>query len=451
MSSTDDPFAKSSELQQRRGIRVPSGRLSRAARIGSMSTGILGAMAAGGTRALLSGERPKARDLLLTPANARRLADELARMRGAAMKMGQLLSMEASDILPPELAEVLSRLRADADHMPPRQLKQVLIGEYGPDFLRRFNKFDVRPIAAASIGQVHRVETHDGRRLALKIQYPGVRQSIDADVANLGALLRASRLLPAEVALDPLLDEARRQLHEEADYIREADHLRHFADLIGEDPHFVVPAVHSDFCTGNILAMDFVQSAPIETVEAADQATRDAVATRLFSLFANELLDWRVIQTDPNFANYRWQSDRGRIVLLDFGAARPFPMAFSNRMRDVLALGQSGQGDAVMQQLVQADVLPADLPDGQRCIIDEMMALSLPMLSADRIDFGDTRLLASLRDLGMRLGSDEGFRHIPPWDVLYMQRKLGGLVLLATRLRARVPLSEILKERLTTA
>jgi predicted unusual protein kinase regulating ubiquinone biosynthesis (AarF/ABC1/UbiB family) len=428
---------------EQRGIAVPASRINRAARLGGMTTGIFGRMAADGARALLAGQRPDRRSLLLTPANAARLTDELARMRGAAMKMGQLLSMEAGDILPPELADTLSKLRADAHYMPPAQLKQVLITEYGPDFLKRFAKFETRPIAAASIGQVHRAITNDGRVLALKIQYPGVKAAINADVSNLGALMKVSGLLPRGIAIEPFMAEARRQLHEEADYAREAAELDRFGGLVEGMEAFVLPKVQRDFCTDTILAMDFIDSHPLESVEAADQDTRDRVATALFSLFLQEILIWRHVQTDPNFANFRWQPDTGRIVLLDFGAARGFPAPVAEHFRALLAAARTGDEAALRTRLVAFGLLPEAMPTGQDRIIGEMIALGLPMMRQKHVDFGDTTLLAAMRDKGMVLGMEEGFRHIPPWDVLYIQRKLAGLVLMATRLRARVPLGDL--------
>ncbi len=417
--------------------------MSRAVRMGGLTGGILGSAALGGARALLSGQRPDPRALLLTPGNARRLTDELARMRGAAMKMGQLLSMETGDILPKELADVLARLRADAHMMPPSQLKRLLEAEYGAGFLKRFAKFDTRPVAAASIGQVHRAVTKDGRTLALKIQYPGVRAAIDADVANLGALLKMSRLLPKDLALAPFLDEARRQLHEEADYTREAEQLRAFAALMAQDDGFAVPEVHADFCTAAILAMDFVESQPIETVENAGQSLRDDVATRLFALLLREIFAFRRVQTDPNFANYRWQPESGRIVLLDFGATREFASDFAQAMQEILRASLAGDRARTMQALRAQGIVPETAPDGQMRVLEQMIAMGQDTLRQPVVDFGDTRFLEAMREAGMQLGMEENFRHIPPWDVLYLQRKLGGLVLLATRLGARVPMRDL--------
>ncbi|MEL7488035.1 MAG: AarF/UbiB family protein, partial [Pseudomonadota bacterium] len=181
-----------------KGAAVPRRRLSRAARFGGLAAGVAGDVALRGAGRALRGERPDLGSLLLTPANAARIADELAKLRGAAMKIGQLVSMDAGDLLPPEFAEIMARLRATAAPMPGRQLKSVLTENWGRDWLRRFDAFDVRPLAAASIGQVHRARTNDGRDLAIKIQYPGVRASIDSDVDNVATLINLSGLLPKD-------------------------------------------------------------------------------------------------------------------------------------------------------------------------------------------------------------------------------------------------------------
>ena len=169
-----------SENDNSRDRRVPSSRLARLGGFGRLAGGVAGGMLAEGARRVARGERPSLRDTLLTPGNAMRLADRLSHLRGAAMKLGQMISMDAGDLLPPELATILARVRENADRMPPKQLRDVLDAEWGKGWLGRFEKFDVRPIAAASIGQVHRATTKDGHDLAIKVQYPGVKESIDA-------------------------------------------------------------------------------------------------------------------------------------------------------------------------------------------------------------------------------------------------------------------------------
>lgn len=173
------------------------GGLSRISQFGSMAARISGGALVEGMNQIAQGKRPTARDVLLTPANARIVTKQLAQLRGAAMKMGQLLSMDAGDFLPPELADILAQLSAEARHMPDIQLRAVLNQNWGKGWESRFHSFDFTPMAAASIGQVHRATTCADEDLAIKVQYPSVRRSIYSDVDNVATLLRVSGLLPA--------------------------------------------------------------------------------------------------------------------------------------------------------------------------------------------------------------------------------------------------------------
>lgn len=418
---------------------VPSGRLARLGGFGRLAGGLAGGMVAEGARRLAAGERPRMGDLLLTPANAGRVADQLSHLRGAAMKLGQMISMDAGDMLPPELTQILSRLRDRAHHMPPRQLDAVLAKEWGKDWRTRFAHFQAHPVAAASIGQVHRATLRDGRVLAIKVQYPGVAESIDADVDNVATLLRVSSLLPAELDIAPLLHEAKRQLHEEADYRREAGMLARYAALVGDDPAFVVPVVAPDLTTGRVLAMSFVEGEPIEALEGAEQPVRDRVTASLIGLVLRELFTWGVMQTDPNFANYRWQPGTGRLVLLDFGAARDVAPQTAGGYRALLTAGLAGDRDAARARALDAGFLGAAAVARHGPLVDRMIDVILAELGRDApFDFGDRAFVGVLREQGMDMAADRATWHLPPIETLFVQRKISGTALLAARLKARV-------------
>ncbi len=422
-----------------RGRAMPSGRIARFGRFGRIAGGVAGGVLAEGARRLAAGERPRMGDLLLTPANAARVTDQLAHLRGAAMKLGQMISMDAGDLLPPELTAILARLRDDAHHMPPRQLDQVLTKEWGRDWRRRFRHFQAHPIAAASIGQVHRADMPDGRTLAIKVQYPGVAESIDADVDNVATLLRVSGLLPREIDVAPLLAEAKRQLHEEADYTRERGMLERYHALIGEDPAYVVPVADPELSTGRVLAMSYVAGDRIETLEASPQAERDRAAAALVALVLRELFAWGTMQTDPNFANYRWQADTGRLVLLDFGATREILPATREGYHRLLMAGLDGNRDAVREAAVAAGFLGAAAVAGHRAAVDRMLDVILSELGrAGPFDFGDRAFVGVIREEAMVLAQDRATWHVPPIDTLFVQRKVSGTALLCARLKARV-------------
>jgi len=223
------------EKKPRRQTRVPSGRLERLARIGwTAGEFAIGGLAEGARRAVGSGPLDAA-SVFLSGARAKKLARRLSQMRGAAMKLGQLLSLEGDDLLPPEFAEALAVLRSAADVMPPTQVRRVLGRAYGKGWEARFRQFDYEAIASASIGQVHEAVASDGRRLALKVQYPGVARSIDSDLDNVASLIRMLRILPGEIDLSEIVAEAKRQLKQEADYLLEAGYLRRYAELVADD------------------------------------------------------------------------------------------------------------------------------------------------------------------------------------------------------------------------
>ena len=406
-----------------------------------MATGIVGGMLAEGARQLAQGNRPKIGDLLITPANVRRVADQLAKLRGAAMKVGQLVSMESGDLLPPALADLLARLRSDARAMPKAQVVSVLEANWGKGWERKFKHFSFTPMAAASIGQVHRAQARDGREMAIKIQYPGVRQSIDSDVDNVATLLRLSGLLPKQMQIKPLLRDAKRQLHDEADYVREGNYLQRYRDLLVDAPEYVIPQIYPDLTTQCVLAMSMVQGVPVESLVDAAQSERDRVVALLFALLLREIFEFRLVQTDPNFANYRYDTESRQIILLDFGATRPYKATMVNEFRRLMKAAIAADRVAMSAAAMAIGYFDDTTQEKHRQAILDMVEQAFEPFSFEgRYDFGTSDLLARIRVGGMALGMDRDFWKLPPTDAMLLQRKFGGLYLLAIRLKARVNL-----------
>jgi predicted unusual protein kinase regulating ubiquinone biosynthesis (AarF/ABC1/UbiB family) len=387
----------------------------------------------------------------MTPGNLVRVADRLSHLRGAAMKLGQMMSLDAGDALPAELSQIMARLRADADPMPPVQLQRVLTAEWGHEWRLRFQRFDDKPIAAASIGQVHRAVASDGRELAVKIQYPGVRASIDADVDNVAALLRLSGLLPRELSIAPLLAEAKAQLHEETDYRREGAQMEAYRGLLAGEGTYVVPTLAADFTTENVLAMTFVDGVPIEDMVSASQTERDRIASLLVSLVLDELFEFGVMQTDPNFADFRYRPESGRIVLLDFGATRPVPAATADGYRTLLHSGISGDGEAVKRAAIAAGFVGKEAARRHEALIERMIEIIVAETAREGpFDFADRNFLSIVREQALRVAQDREAWHVPPTDTLFVQRKISGMALLAARLRAKVDVRSMVVARIGT-
>ena len=431
--------------------KVPSGRLSRFSSFGQLAGGIAGGVLAGGARKLASGERPRMSELLLTPANAKRVTDQLSKLRGAAMKLGQMISMDAGDILPEELTSILARLLDSAYFMPAMQLNKVLIAEWGADWRRKFKSFEATPIAAASIGQVHRAILPDGKILAIKVQYPGVADSIEADVDNVATLLKLSSLLPATLDIAPLLDEAKKQLLEEADYIREAEQMRHYAKLLAGNPAFLIPAPHDALSGKRVLAMDFITGQPIDTLEGHPQAVRNRIMTSLLGLVLRELFEFGYMQTDPNFANFRWQPDTGKIVLLDFGAARPVPPATIVAYTRLMRAGLEADNDALLAALVENGFISEAALQRHLPALNAMITVLMGHLGKPgEFDFSDRSFVEELRRHGETIFVDKTAWHIPPADTLFVQRKVSGTALLAIRMKAKMHLRDMVADRLAS-
>jgi predicted unusual protein kinase regulating ubiquinone biosynthesis (AarF/ABC1/UbiB family) len=196
-------------MSDQTGRKVPTGRLNRLARLGAWGVGTAGSAAVQGASAVMTGRKTSFSDLIMTPRSVQRLGEELARLRGAALKAGQMLSMDAGDFLPPELAELTDHLRDGVEPMAPHQLRRSLDRAWGPGWLKTFKRFSARPAASASIGQVHKAILKDDRVVAVKVQHPGVKESIDSDVDNVGVLVRMSGLAPKGINMAALLDEVR--------------------------------------------------------------------------------------------------------------------------------------------------------------------------------------------------------------------------------------------------
>lgn len=438
-------------MSEDRYRKVPTSRLGRFSAFGQLAGGVAGGVIAEGAKRLARGERPQMADLLLTPANATRVTEQLSRLRGAAMKLGQMISLDAGDLLPAELTAILARLRDAAHFMPPKQLQTVLATSWGPDWRRKFARFEATPIAAASIGQVHRAVLHDGRTVAVKVQYPGIAASIDADIDNVATLLRVSGLLPKSLDISPLLVEAKRQLHEEADYLREAEQMRRYGAMLAGEEQFVVPAPVEELTGPSVLTMDFIASRPIDTLAEAPPDVRDRVMGAILDLVLRELFVFGFMQTDPNFANYRWQPDTGRVVLLDFGAARPVPDETRAAYARMMQAGLNGDPAELKRRICEVGFASEEQMARHGKAFEGVIGVILEHVNKDDIfDFADRSFVAKLRDFGEPVAQDRDTWHLPPMDTLFVQRKVSGTALLAVRMKARLPLQGMVAARLAS-
>ncbi len=418
---------------------VPTSRLSRFAKLGSLATGVASNMLVDGAKSALTGKGWDNKRLLLQPKNIEKLAVQLSHLRGAAMKLGQLLSMDAGDLLSPELAQLLALLRSDANPMPHKQLVEVLKIQWGDDWLSRFSHIELRPFAAASIGQVHLAYQENGDKLAVKVQYPGIAKSVVSDVDNVITLLTLSRLLPKELDIKPLVNEAKAQLLAEADYLREADYLIRYKTALKGNTNFKVPNVYTAHSTKQVLTMEYVNAEPIERITALPQSQQSFVAEQLINLFFKEMFEFKLIQTDPNFANFHYQSDTQKIVLFDFGATREISNELSSAYLALFKAGSENNREGVLNAASKIGYFKDDiLDDYKNNVIDLFLMACEPLRYNGNFDFKNSELALKIKNAGLELSAQSQQWHTPPVDALFIHRKLAGLYLIAARLGAKI-------------
>jgi len=235
--------------------------------------------------------------------------------------------------------------------------------------------------------------------------------------------------------------EAKRQLHEEADYLREAEQMRRYGAMLAGEEMFVVPAPVEELTGPGVLTMDFIASRPIDTLAEAPQDVRDRVMGAMLDLVLRELFTFGFMQTDPNFANYRWQPETGRIVLLDFGAARSVPAETQAAYARMMHAGLAGDPAELKRRICEVGFASEEQIARHGDAFEGVIGVILDHVNKDAIfDFADRSFVAKLRDFGEPVAQDRDTWHLPPMDTLFVQRKVSGTALLAVRMKARLPL-----------
>ena len=356
---------------------LPTSRVARTARVGGLVTGQgvrwAGMRAANRVR---TPERAVAAEKERTAALVHELVDQLSRMRGAAMKVGQMLSMVEFDGLTEgeqdELQRKLATLRDDIPPVPFARLEKLLRRELGGPLSSVFSEFDERAFAAASIGQVHRATTVDGREVVAKVQYPGVAEAVETDLRNAMLLLPLIRRLAPGLDAKALAIEMRERIGEELDYELEAQNQRRIERLMRGHPFIRVPRVYTDLSTRRVLVSEYIQGERFEAVRRADADQRDRYGEIVFRFFFGLLYRDRIALGDPHPGNYLLLPD-GQVCFLDFGLVRTVEAGrVTGEAAIALAVREENAAD-LKAALVAGGYLPADRAD----LVDADFALRM--------------------------------------------------------------------------
>mmetsp|Transcript_14956 Transcript_14956/g.41637 ORF Transcript_14956/g.41637 Transcript_14956/m.41637 type:complete len:697 (+) Transcript_14956:197-2287(+) len=458
-TAEDDP---TTTTRLREGQAVPSSRFGRAFGFATLGAGLAwGAVGEITSRVVRAGSSESGGgNVVTTDANADRLAATLCRMRGAALKMGQMLSIQDESLLPPALTRALKQVRQGADAMPNYQLVEQLRSELGggssddADWRNRFASFDDRPFAAASIGQVHRAtivdeETGEIRPVVVKVQYPGVARSIESDLGNLAMLVRMTGLAPRGLFIDNVMRVGRDELKVECNYLNEMANQETFQTLVHSNPvlranKFVVPDVIEDLTTELVITTGYAPGGTIDKVSHLDQEERNRIGRTILYLTMQELFEWRLMQTDPNWGNFLYDVGTGNTTLIDFGATREFPKPFVDGYLRIVWASANRDEETLMRQSLDMGFLTGEEND----IMLNAHKLSgftvgEPFWNDEPFDFRGS-------NISTRMGEHTSvfLRHRltpPPEEVYTLHRKLAGAYMLCIKLGAVIRSRDMLE------
>ncbi len=394
-------------------------------------------------------QRESARDKLNAEAGLQ-LAQTLGELKGAVMKLGQLAS-QVADFLPKEIAEPLKQLQKDAAPMSFAVIKRQIERELGKPVDQLFHTLDHKPYAAASIGQVHRAVLHDGREVVVKVQYPGVAASCDSDLKQLKLALRTARLVRVDKAvLDNLFEEIRTRLHEELDYVQEAQNMALFRDFYADDPLIVIPSTVPELCSRQILTMILEPGDMMDVVGASyDQELRNQLALRLFHFMCRSLFGLHAVHADPNPGNFAWRRD-GSLVVYDFGCIKRLEPGTIATYRNTVRAALASNWAAVDVGLIRLGArVPGTKPVEGAFYAEWQRIVMRPFMSDEAFDFATSTMhTAAAAKSPEVLKRMDQFQ--PAVKTVYLDRMVGGHYWTLVKLKANIALAPLLRTYLQT-
>ena len=422
--------------------KVPATRLQRMVSFGTLGIGLGVGTVAEYTRRTLGLKTQSLGDtfdnMFLTKANAERIVSTLCKVRGAALKIGQILSIQDETIISPELQKIFERVRQSADFMPTWQIEKVLISELGHDWRNKVATFENRPFAAASIGQVHHATLLNGQDVAIKIQYPGVAIGIQSDVENLVGVMKVWNIFPKGMFIDNLVEVAKRELAWEVDYVREAECTRKYKKFMEPYTDYYVPAVIDELSTSQVFTTELVEGVPVDKCTSMDAETREHICKLIMSLCLKELFVFRYMQTDPNWSNFFYNTNTKQLVLLDFGACREYDKAFMDKYIEVIYAASENDRDKILNLSREMGFLTGyESKIMEEAHVDAVMVLGQVFNKNNKYyDFGGQDVTKRIQSL---VPTILDHRLCPPPEEIYsLHRKLSGVFLLCAKLQAKI-------------
>jgi predicted unusual protein kinase regulating ubiquinone biosynthesis (AarF/ABC1/UbiB family) len=417
---------------------IKKGRLTRAFELSKLAAGYGRRFVAEKAKALATDARM---DLRLTNARSVELAEEMletfSEMKGLAMKLGQMLSY-LEDLLPPEAQKILIKLQRDAEPVPYEEIRALFIEEMGAPPEERFASFDPTPIAAASIGQVHRAELPDGRVVAVKIQYPGIAEAMSADLKNAKMFGLFQRVFFFRTNTTAIMAELEERLLDECDYRKEADYQERFGRIFAKHPIIVVPEVHREHSSRRVLTTTFYEGRSFYDWlegEPPEEARRSVMAT-FYRFYLGTLYLHALFNCDPHPGNYLFLDD-GRIVFLDYGCVREFPEERCRLWVEMCKAVVADDEERIETFARQVGFIPESVKEYDHEAFRRLMRyIYAPYLEDRPYSFRDHPPQQTFRE--MFLENTNLFKMDMPADAVFLNRITFGLVSLMTDLGSEI-------------
>ena len=425
---------------------MPRKTAARTARLASIPLGVAG-RAVGGWGKRLVGQNAEQVSAELSAKTAEQLFAVLGQLKGGAMKFGQALSVFEAAV-PNELAEpyreALTKLQSAAPPMSSQTTHRVLAEQLGRAWRERFSSFDDTPTAAASIGQVHRAVWHDGRDVAVKVQYPGADQALMSDLRQLQRFSRLFQMLVPGTEVKPLLQELTDRMSEELDYRSEAANQRAFAKEFANDPHVIVPRVVAS--SPKVLVSEWVEGRPLAAViRDGSRAERDRAGYLLAEFHYSSPARVGLLHSDPHPGNFMLTGD-GRMCVIDFGAVAHLPAGLPEAHGRMVRLALDGESCELLKLMQEEHFIRSDQQDLEA---EHVYAYLAPFVEPVRTEtFHFTRRW--MQKQAARVGDvrSQDFRtgrslNLPP-QYLMLHRVLGGSTGILCQLDAELPVRDLI-------
>ena len=377
---------------------------------------------------------------------AETLVSHVGVLKGAAMKAVQFLSIEGEDFLPPEVIEVLEKLQSQAPPIKTEVLLEQIKIELGEDLFSQLKNLSNEPIAAASIGQVYSAE-FAGKSVVIKVQYPGIAESVDSDINALKKLLQALLVVNRKkVNFEEFMEEIRRVLKLETDYREEEKSLIRYKELF-TGTEYIIPTVYEQFTTQKVLVMskenglefsEWLKSDP-------DEEQKQKVADQLLNLFIREFFDNRLVQTDPNPANFLITQE-GQMVLIDFGATLDFEKDFVQEYQKMVRQVFSKDRVEILKLALEIGYLdPRESKMSQDLFVVFLLMSLEPFEEQNQpFDFSDSEYTKKIRSQALKFSRQLKYS-APPKKLIFLNRKLGGIFLLLKKMKMKEDLTDFRK------